>query len=84
MKLIVSPAAIKAFRKMPRKDASALLAKLEMMAAAPFSTYPWVTRLAGSDAFRIRQGEWRAVYRIDRELQEVVVDHVDHRREIYR
>ena len=84
MKLIVSRAAAKSLRKMSRKDAEALLAKLDTLAAAPFATHLWALRMKGEDAFRVRQGDWRAVYRIDRETEEVVVDLIDNRREIYR
>jgi len=84
MKLVVSPAAARALRKMPRKDADALLTKPETLAASPFGTYPWAKRPVGADAFRVRQGDRCAVYRVDRETQEVVVDHIDHRREVYR
>jgi mRNA interferase RelE/StbE len=84
VKLILSPAAVKNLRRMPRKDAAALMKKLETVAVDPFGARPWAKRLAGAAAFRVRQGDWRAVYRIDRETRQVVVDHIDHRREVYR
>jgi len=84
MKLVISPAAVKALRKMPRKEADALLTRLEAVSEASFGTHPWARRPLGADGFRIRQGDWRAAYRIDRETQEMMVDHIDHRREVYR
>jgi mRNA-degrading endonuclease RelE of RelBE toxin-antitoxin system len=69
---------------MPPKDSAALMKKLEAVGADPFGARPWAKRLTGTAAFRARQGDWRAVYRIDRETRQVVVDHIDHRREVYR
>ncbi len=83
MKLIFVPSAVKALRKMPRKDADALRAKLATMSAAPFSTYPWAKRLTSSAYYRVRQSDWRAVYRIDREAGLVEVIKIGSRREIY-
>jgi mRNA interferase RelE/StbE len=84
MRLIVAPDAVKALRKMPPKDARALMTKLEILAAAPFAPYPWAFRLTNSAAYRVRHGDWRAVYRIDREAQVVLVDRIGNRREIYK
>jgi mRNA-degrading endonuclease RelE of RelBE toxin-antitoxin system len=44
-----------------------------------------VTRLKGEQGlFRLRQGDWRAVYRVDRAAQEVRVLVVEKRSEVYR
>jgi mRNA-degrading endonuclease RelE of RelBE toxin-antitoxin system len=36
------------------------------------------------DRVRIRHGDWRAVCRIDREAETVILERVVHRKEIYR
>jgi mRNA interferase RelE/StbE len=84
MKLMLSPAAARALRGLPGKEAAALLRRLEAVAADPFGDHPWASRLQGGDRFRVRQGDWRAVYRIDRDRQTVLVELVAHRREVYR
>ena len=47
---------------------------------AGFSDY----RLAGSDRFRLRVGDYRIIYAIDVAKNEVHLLSVGHRREIYR
>jgi mRNA-degrading endonuclease RelE of RelBE toxin-antitoxin system len=85
MKLIVPSAVAKDIVAMPRRDRDALIGKIETFAALPFGRYPWAQPLKGrDDVVRVRQGVWRAVCRIDRGEQTVIVDSVAHRREVYR
>ena len=84
MKLIISPAAAKALGRMPRKDAQSLLAKLKQVAEAPAALYPWATRLADHPGFRVRHGDWRAIYRLDWDRGEMIVVKVAKRGEVYR
>lgn len=70
---------------MPRRDATALLVKLREFAADPFVSHAWALPLVGGAArFRIRQGDWRAVVFIVRAEDVVIVERIDHRREVYR
>ena len=64
MKLIFSPAAAKALTKLPAKEGSALLSKLKQIAADPAGQFLWAKRLTGRQGFRIRQGDWRAIYNL--------------------
>lgn len=84
MKLIFSPAAAKAVTKLPRKEGAGLLEKLQQVAADPLGQYPWAKRLTDQPGFRVRQGDWRAVYRLDHETGEMVVDKIAKRDEVYR
>lgn len=84
MKLIFSPAAVKALTKIPKKEGAGLLAKLQQVAAEPMGQYPWAKRLTDQPGFRVRQGDWRAVYRLDHEAMEMVVDKIAKRDEVYR
>jgi len=85
MRLVVSPAALKALAALSRRDAAELLAKLEAFAADPFGLHPAAARLKGrTDAVRLRQGDWRAVCRIERSAALVIVEAIAHRREVYR
>ncbi len=84
MKLIFSPAAAKALTKAPRKEGAGLLAKLQQVAADPMGQHPWAKRLTDQPGFRVRQGDWRAVYRLDHEAGEMIVDKIAKRDEVYR
>jgi len=84
MQLIFSPNATRAMMAMPKKDAAAMMKRLQAIAEAPFGMHAGVQRMKGGVAFRVRQGDWRAVYRVDRATQQVIVDTVGHRREVYR
>lgn len=84
MKLLFSPAAAKALTRMPRKEGGELLAKLQQVAADPAGQYPWAKRLTDQPGFRVRQGDWRAVYRLDHETGEMLVEKIARRDEVYR
>lgn len=72
-------------KQMPAREATALLHKLGEFAAEPFGSHPWAQPLLGeSNRARIRQGDWRAVVLIVRAEDAVVVERVEHRREVYR
>jgi len=54
-------------------------------AAEPVEDHPWALPMRGRhDAVRIRQGDWRAVCRIDRDDEVIIVEFVANRREAYR
>ncbi|MFC4169941.1 type II toxin-antitoxin system RelE family toxin [Teichococcus aestuarii] len=83
MPLIFSRSAVKALRTMPRREAGQMMERLEAIAADPAAQHPSVIAMQGEPPgrFRLRQGDWRAVFRI--EDAEVVVDRIGHRREVY-
>ena len=84
MKLIFSPAAAKALTKIPRNEGIGLLAKLQQVVANPMGQYPWAKRLTDQPGFRVRQGDWRAVYRLDYDAGVMIVDKIAKRDEVYR
>ena len=45
---------------------------------------PGISKLEGSDAYRIRLGDYRVVFLIDDRLRVVEIVRVAHRREVYR
>jgi mRNA interferase RelE/StbE len=68
---------------MPKADARRSRDRLESIAAGPDRQHLNVLPLIGSaSSFRVRQGDWRAVFTI--EDGDVIVDRVAHRREVYR
>jgi hypothetical protein len=54
MELIFSPAAVKVLPRLPAKDAAALMAKLQQVAANPAGQHPWAKKPTGYPGFRIR------------------------------
>jgi mRNA-degrading endonuclease RelE of RelBE toxin-antitoxin system len=81
--LILSRACQKQMEAMPKLDRDRLMARLRDVAADPARRHPNVTAILGeSGVFRVRQGDWRAVFAI--EGGDVIVDRVGHRREVYR
>jgi mRNA-degrading endonuclease RelE of RelBE toxin-antitoxin system len=84
MRLLLEKAARKGLGRMPDK-AEAMLRRLEHFAANPFAIHSNVEAMKGmKDAFRLQQGDWRAVYRIDRSADEMRVVLVDVRGSVYR
>jgi mRNA-degrading endonuclease RelE of RelBE toxin-antitoxin system len=60
--------------------------RLDEIAADPFARHANVKRYqeGGLDSFRLRHGQWRAIYRIDRKAQQVQVRIIDTRGSVYR
>ena len=82
MALIIPPRVLAQFVAMPRGDAKRLREKLEHIAANPRANHPAVRPLVGMPGlFRVRQGDWRAVYSV--ESGDLIVDRVGNRKEVY-
>jgi mRNA-degrading endonuclease RelE of RelBE toxin-antitoxin system len=85
MRLVLTRAAQRGLRKISPKMRAVLIARLETIAEQPFATHRNVERITGErDAFRLRQGAWRAKYRIDRGADEIRVLVVESRGSVYR
>lgn len=78
MLIAFSPRALKDLKAMPAKDSVAIMAKLESYAATGAGD---VKKLIGSPYYRLRHGEWRAIFSV---TDGVLVLRVLHRREAYR
>jgi mRNA interferase RelE/StbE len=83
MRLLFSREAARGLRGLPKRDAEALYGKLEALAADPAGDHPFSKAFGGGQG-RVRQGYWRALYRIDQERGELVVSRIAHRREAYQ
>ena len=83
MALLIPHRVFKQLPAMRKAEARRLLERLEKIADAPEKLHPNVVPLAGEPGvFRVRQGNWRAVFSMDE--GDVIVDRVAHRREVYR
>ena len=85
VRLIVSTGAAKGLATLPARDRQALFVRVEALAADPFAVHPAAQPLRGHEhRVRVRHGDWRAVCRIDRATETVILERVEHRRDIYR
>jgi mRNA interferase RelE/StbE len=81
--LIIPSRVFKQLALLPKSDGRRLLERLEAIARTPDAIHLGVAPLVGEQgAFRVRQGDWRAVFSI--EDGDVIVDRIAHRREVYR
>ena len=55
------PRAAKALRRMPRNTAERIMGKIDAYAADPGAQANNVRALKGSDAIRLRVGDWRVI-----------------------
>jgi mRNA interferase RelE/StbE len=70
-------------RKLPREAQARILRKVDQLAGNPFP--PGTEKLnAARDLWRIRIGDYRVIYTVERKELLVLVLKVGHRREIYR
>lgn len=77
MQVTFTTAATKALRKMSKKDAAALVGKLTVFASTGAGD---VKKLVGQPFYRLRHGDWRAIFQIE---DDVLVVRIAHRREVY-
>ncbi len=85
MELIFDRRAEKALRRIQPRTAAAIIAALERIAADPFARHSNVKPLVGGqDGFRLRHGDWRALYRLDRAAGRMIVEIVGARGDVYR
>ena len=85
MKAVFEKRAVKSLGRMQPKLATAFRSRLAAIATDPFARHSGVEPLKGTDdAFRLRIGDWRALYIVDRDTREVVVQTVDPRGGAYK
>jgi len=78
---MIERAVLRRLGDLPKPARAALLRRLRLIAADPFAKHAKVERYkgAGPDRFRLRQGQWRVIYEVDREAQETRVQVIDTR-----
>ena len=83
-RLVIKKSAAKELEQVePRTVRRRLVAAIEALGVDPRPA--GCEKLAGAaEAYRIRQGDYRAVYAIDDKMRVVIVVKVGHRREVYR
>lgn len=82
-RLDIKPSAARALRRIPADDLKRIDARIRGLAIDPRP--PGCKRLQGEEGvYRVRQGDWRIVYRLDDRARTALVLAVGHRRDVYR
>jgi mRNA interferase RelE/StbE len=86
MRLVIEKAAMRRLNNLPKSARESGRRRLGEIATDPFAKHANVKRYqeGGPNSFRLRHGQWRAIYRIDREAQEVQVQIIDTRGSVYQ
>jgi mRNA interferase RelE/StbE len=80
---VLTPAAARGVRKLPRKDLERVLAKVRGLEADPRPR--GVEKLTDrGERYRIRSEDYRIIYAIDDEARTVEVETIGHRKDVYR
>ena len=81
-KLLIKRSAAKELEALPRKDRSRIVAKIEGLADNPRPSGS--EKLSGEEKYRLRQGDYRALYSVQAASTTVTIVKIGHRREVYR
>ena len=82
-KVTFKPAVEKDLANLPKGLITRILKRVEVLEHDPFPRQS--LKLEGSEGlYRLRVGDYRIVYGVDSQLQQIVIHHVRHRREAYR
>ncbi len=68
--------------KLPEKDRRVVITALESLEQEPRPR--GVEKIRGTELWRIRKGDYRAIYYIDDREQTITVVRIGHRRDVYR
>lgn len=82
-KVILKPSVEKDFRSLPREVVKRVFRRIEMLKDDPLPRQS--LKLSGAEQlYRIRVGEYRIVFGVDKEHLQITIQHVRHRRDVYR
>jgi mRNA interferase RelE/StbE len=77
------PSFQKDLKHLPHKIVSYVMRRTEQLIHDPFPRL--AVKLSGAERlYRVRVGDYRIVYEVDTETKQITIQHVRHRREVYR
>lgn len=82
MKLLVTKSASKQLLKIPHKQRLKIEEKIEQLSNLP--TSPQTKKLSGRPGWRLRIGDYRVLYFIDKKKRSIIILSVQHRKDAYR
>ena len=75
--------AVREFKALERTVQRRIATRIDALAANPFPSD--VKKLQGApEHYRIRVGDYRVIYRVEKKIVTIVVVKIGHRREVYR
>ena len=81
--IFLKPSVQQDLRRLPKKIVSNVWTRIEKLKEEPFPH--GVTKLEGAEKlYRIRVGDYRIVYQVDTDAQQITIHFVRHRRDVYR
>lgn len=82
-KVLFKPSVEKDLRSLPQSVVTRVFKQIEALQEEPFP--PQSVKLGGVERlYRIRVGDFRVVYGVDRNAREVTVHYIRHRGDVYR
>lgn len=81
---MVTKDARRQLRGMPNNTARTLIGKIDTLAADPFAPNSNVTALKAIDGFRLRVGDWRVPYTVNKGAATLTIAAIVPRGEAYR
>lgn len=83
-KLLYHPSCLKRLRKIPKVDRDRILKKLMHLSRNPFSSSLDAKKLVKTkSSFRLRSGDLRAIYELDKQGKIIYVWEIDYRGKVY-
>jgi mRNA interferase RelE/StbE len=77
------PSVEKDLLRLPKDVVPRVWDRIENLKSDPFPHQ--ATKLSGAERlYRIRVGEYRLIYEVDTQAKQIMIQHVRHRREVYR
>ena len=82
-KIVFKPSVEKDLRSLPQSVVARVVKHIEALKDEPLPRQS--IKLAGAELlYRIRIGDYRVIYGVDKEAKQVIVHYVRHRRDVYR
>ena len=81
-RIVFKESVAKDLRQIPKKDIQRILKRIDNLQEDPRPA--GVEKLSDDEKYRIRQGNYRILYRIEDKIITVTIVKVGHRRDIYR
>ena len=81
-KIVIKRSAAKEVEKIPKSHRKRIVAKIQDLSRQPRPL--GVKKLSGEEKYRIRQGEYRILYRIEDSIITITVVKVGNRKDVYR
>ena len=69
---------------LPKRISRSIMRKMEDIAKDPLKKNNNAEKLQGVDGFRLRHGDWRVIYKVEKGIVIVVVVKIETRGEVYK